>query len=64
MVGEWVLSVENKETVSVRFESRREPKVKVTLEFAGEKDGAEVEKEFADVLMQAYLERIWKGEGV
>lgn len=56
--------MENREIVSVRFESRKEPKIKVTLEFAGENTGAEMEKEFTDILMQTYLEKIWKGEKI
>lgn len=46
---------------SLQFQSKANPKVKVTLEFTGESDHAPVETEITNVLMERYLKKVLKG---
>ena len=46
---------------SMQYQSKSNPKVKVTLEFTGELDNAAMETEITSILAEKYLEKILPG---
>lgn len=54
-------SMEQTAVQSMQYQSKSNPKVKVTLEFTGELDNTAMETEITNVLTEKYLEKILQG---